>query len=102
MKNESTNERLTALESRINMSPVEVLVKTGCSAMENSDRTTLNLKEESAKNLLKKLQRPVDEVELKDTSGILFLTLGGDRGEGWVEDGTFLRKLYKDARGQFF
>ena len=102
MKNETTNERLTALESRINMSPVEVLVKTGCSAMENSDRTALNPKEESAKNLLKKLQRPVDEVELKDTSGILFLTFGGDRGEGWVEDGTFLRKLYKDARGQIF
>ena len=30
MKNETTNERLRALESRINMSPVEVLVKTGC------------------------------------------------------------------------
>ena len=42
IKNETTNEQLTALESRINMSPVEVLVKTGCSAMENSDRTTLN------------------------------------------------------------
>ena len=53
IKNETTNERLTALESRINMSPVEVLVRTGCSAMENSDRTTLNPKEESAKNLLK-------------------------------------------------
>ena len=63
VKNETTNERLTALESRIN---------TGCSAMENSDRTTLNPKEESAKNLLKELQRPVDEVKLKDTSGILF------------------------------
>ena len=72
MKNETTNERLTALESRIKMSPVEVLVKTGCSAMENTDRTTLNPEEESAKNLLKKLQRPVDEVKLKDTSGILF------------------------------
>ena len=72
MKNETTNERLTALESRISMSPVEVLVKTGWSAMENSDRMTLNPKEEYAKNLLKKLQRPVDEVKLKDTSGILF------------------------------
>ena len=72
MKNETTNERLTALESRINMSPVEVLVKTGCSAMENSERKTLNPKEESAKNLLKKLQRPVDEMKLKDTSGIPF------------------------------
>ena len=72
MKNETTNERLRALEFRFNMSPVEVLVKTGCSAMENSDRTTLNPKEESVKNLLKKLQRPVDEVKLKDTSGILF------------------------------
>ena len=40
-----SNERLTALESPINMSPVEVLVKTGCSAMENSDRKTLNPKE---------------------------------------------------------
>ena len=72
VKNETTNERLTALESRINMSPVEVLVKTGCSAMENSDRTTLNPKEESAKNVLKKLRRPVDELKFKDTSGILF------------------------------
>ena len=72
MKNETTNERLRALESRINMSPVEVLVKTGCSAKENDVRTTLNPKEKSAKNLLKKLQRPVDEVKLKDTSGILF------------------------------
>ena len=71
MKNETTNERLTALESRINMSPVEVFVKTGCSAMENSDRSALNPKEQSAKNLLKKLRRPVDEVKLKDTSGIL-------------------------------
>ena len=54
------------------MSPVEVLVKTGCSAMENSDRKTLNPKEESEKNLLKKLQKPVDEMKLKDTSGIPF------------------------------
>ena len=54
------------------MPSVEVLVKTGCSAMENSDRTTLNPKEESVKNLLKKTQRPVDEEKLKDTSGILF------------------------------
>ena len=73
MKNETTNERLRALESSINMPPVEVLFKTGCcSAMENSDRTTLNPKEESVKNLLKKTQRPVDEEKLKDTSGILF------------------------------
>ena len=71
MKNETTNERLRALESSINMPPVEVLVKTGCSAMENSDRTTLNPKEESVKNLLKKTQRPVDEEKLKDI-GILF------------------------------
>ena len=72
MKNETTNERLRELEWRINMSPVEVLVKTACSAMENSDRMTLDPKEESAKNLLKKLQRPLDEVMLKDTSGKLF------------------------------
>ena len=82
MKNETTNERLTALESRINMSPVEVLVRTGCSAMENSDRTTLNPKEESAKNLLKKLKRPVDQVKLKDTSGILFWRSIGRGGVG--------------------
>ena len=81
IKNETTNERLTALELRINMFPVEVLVKTGCSAMENSDRTTLNPKEEYAKNLLKKLQRPVDEVKLKDTSGILFWRSVGRGGE---------------------
>ena len=82
IKNETTNERLTALESRINMSPVEVLVKTGCSAMENSDRKTLNPKEESEKNLLKKLQKPVDEMKLKDTSGIPFWRSVGRGGVG--------------------
>ena len=70
--------------------------------MENSDRTTLNPKEESVKNLLKKTQRPVDEEKLKDTSGILFWRSVGRGGEGWVEDDISLHKLYKDARGQFF
>ena len=76
MKNETTNERLTALESRINMSPVEVLVKTGCSAMENSDRKTLNPKEESAKNLLKKTSKTGWWNEVERYFRYTFLTLG--------------------------
>ena len=57
MKNETTNERLISLETRINMSPV-VLVDTDCTT-ENSERTTRNRrpKEDSVRYLLKKIQR---------------------------------------------
>ena len=66
MKNETTNGRLTALETRINMFPLEVLVKN-CRSTENSvKRTTLKPKEESARHLLRKIQR---EMKFDDTSG---------------------------------
>ena len=57
VKNETTNERLISLETRINMSPV-VLVDTDCTT-ENSERTTRNRrpKEDSVRYLLKKIQR---------------------------------------------
>ena len=57
VKNETTDERLIALETRINMSPV-VLVDTGCTT-ENSERTTRNRrpKDNSVRYLLKKIQR---------------------------------------------
>ena len=64
MKNETTNERLTALETRINMSPV-VLVDTGCTT-ENSEKTTRRPKEDSTRYLFKKIQR---ERKFSDTSG---------------------------------
>ena len=66
VKNETTDERLIALETRINMSPV-VLVDTGCTT-ENSERTTRNRrpKEDSVRYFLKKIQR---ERKLSDTSG---------------------------------
>ena len=64
VKNETTNERLIALETRINMSPV-VLVDTGCPS-ENSERTTRRPKEDSTRYLLKKIQR---ERKFSDTSG---------------------------------
>ena len=64
MKNETTNERLITLETRINMSPV-VLVDTGC-ATENSERTTRRPKEDSTRYLLKKSHR---ERKFSDTSG---------------------------------
>ena len=64
MKNETTNERLIALEKRINMSPV-VLVDTGCTT-EKSERTAHRPKEDSVRYLLKKIQR---ERKFIDTSG---------------------------------
>ena len=64
VKNETTNERLITLETRINMSPV-VLVDTGC-ATENSERTTRRPKEDSTRYLLKKIQR---ERKFSNTSG---------------------------------
>ena len=64
VKNETTNGRLIALETRINMSPV-VLVDTGCTT-ENSERTTRRPKEDSTRHLLKKIQR---ERKFSDTTG---------------------------------
>ena len=64
MKNETTNGRLIALETRIDMSPV-VLVDTGCTT-ENCERTTRRPKEDSTRYLLKKIQR---ERKFSDTSG---------------------------------
>ena len=66
MKNETTNGRLTALETRINMLPLEVLVKNGRSTENSVKRTTLKPKEESARHLLRKIQR---EMKFDDTSG---------------------------------
>ena len=66
MKNETTNGRLTALETRINMFPLEVLVKNGRSKENSVKRTTLKPKEESARHLLRKIQR---EMKFDDTSG---------------------------------
>ena len=55
MKNETTNERLTVLENRVNMFPLEVIVKTG-SLLEHHKITTLTPKEESARHPLNKLK----------------------------------------------
>ena len=44
MKNETTNERLTVLENRVNMFPLEIIVKTG-SSLEHHKITTLMPKE---------------------------------------------------------
>ena len=54
VKNETTNERLIALETRINMSPV-VLVDTGCTT-EKSERTAYRPKEDSVRYLLRKFR----------------------------------------------
>ena len=72
MKNETTNGRLTALETRINMLPLEVLVKNGRSTENSVKRTTLKPSEESARHLLRKIQR---EMKFDDISG-------------WDQDGT--------------
>ena len=66
MKNETTNGRLTALETRINMFLLEVLVKNSRSTENSVKKTTLKPKEESARNLLRKIQR---EMKFDDTSG---------------------------------
>ena len=65
VKNETTNERLIALETRINMSPV-VLVNTGCITENSDERTTRRRKEDYTRYLLKKIQR---ERKFNDTSG---------------------------------
>ena len=64
VKNETTNERLIALETRINMSPV-VLVDTGCTTVK-SERTAHRPTEDSVRYLLRKIQR---ERKFIDTSG---------------------------------
>ena len=64
VKNETTNKRLTALETRINISPV-VLVDTGYTT-ENSEKTTRRPKEDSTRYLFKKIQR---DRKFSDTSG---------------------------------
>ena len=64
MKNETTNGRLTALETRINMFQLEVLVKNGRSTENSVKRTTLKPKEESARQ--RKIQR---EMKFDDISG---------------------------------
>ena len=66
MKNETTNGRLIAMETRINMLPLEVLVKNGRSRESSVQRTTLKPKEGSARHLLRKIQR---EMKFDDTSG---------------------------------
>ena len=66
MKNETTNGRLTALETRINMLPLEVLVKNGRSTENSVQRTTLKPREESSRHLLRKIQR---EMKFDDISG---------------------------------
>ena len=66
MKNETTNGRLTALETRINMLPLEVLVKNGRSKEISVKRTTLKPKEESTRHLLRKIQR---DTKFDNTSG---------------------------------
>ena len=57
MKNETTNDRLKALENRVNMFSLRDRVKSGW--IENHAPTTLKPKEESVELLLKKIQKPV-------------------------------------------
>ena len=64
MKNETTNERLTVLENRVNMFPLEIIVKTG-SSLEHHKITTLMPKEESARHLLNKLKTSTADDESK-------------------------------------
>ena len=55
MKNETTKERLTVLENRVNMFPLEVIVKTG-SSLEHHKITTPMPKDESMRHPLNKLK----------------------------------------------
>ena len=64
MKNETTNERLTVLENRVNMFPLEIIVKTG-SSLEHHKITTLMPKEESARHPLDKLKTTTADNESK-------------------------------------
>ena len=64
VKNETTNERLTVLENRVNMFPLEIIVKTG-SSLEHHKITTLMPKEESARYPLNKLKTTTADNESK-------------------------------------
>ena len=64
MKNETTNERLTVLENRVNMFPLEIIVKTG-SSLEHHEITTLMPTEESARHPLNKLKTTTADNESK-------------------------------------
>ena len=63
MKNETTNERLIALESRVNLFP--------CVQSENPDRISLSPTEATARDLYKKVQTHVSE-RIGYTSGKIF------------------------------
>ena len=64
VKNETTNERLTVLENRVNMFPLEIIVKTG-NSLEHHKITTLMPKEESARHPLNKLKTTTADNESK-------------------------------------
>ena len=66
MKNETTNERLIALESRVNLFPCVQSVST-----ENTDRISLSPTEATARDLYKKVQTHVSE-RIGYTSGNIF------------------------------
>ena len=64
VKNETTNERLTVLENRVNMFPPEIIVKTG-SSLKHHEITTLMPTEESARHHLNKLKTTTADNESK-------------------------------------
>ena len=66
MKNETTNERLIALESRVNLFPCVQSVST-----ENTERISLSPTEAKARDLYKKVQTHVSE-RIDYTSGKIF------------------------------
>ena len=66
VKNETTNERLIALESRVNLFPCVQSVST-----ENTDRISLSPTEATARDLYKKVQKHVSE-RIGYTSGKIF------------------------------
>ena len=66
VKNETTNERLIALESRVNLFPCVQSVST-----ENTDRISLSPTKGTARDLYKKVQTHVSE-RIGYTSGKIF------------------------------
>ena len=66
VKNETTNERLIALESRVNLFPCVQSVST-----ENTDRMSLSPTEATERDLYKKVQTHVSE-RIDYTSGKIF------------------------------
>ena len=66
VKNETTNERLIALESRVNLFPCVQSVST-----ENTDRISLSPTEATARDIYKKVQTHVSE-SIGYTSGKIF------------------------------